>query len=104
MKFLLFILLAFTATAASVNVTWDPSIDTTVTSYSVRYGLSSANKTNVVNVTGTNSVALTVTDGVRLFLDVTAINSIGIKSLPSADVVFSTAIPPTPTNIRVVGQ
>lgn len=99
-----FLLATSTAIAAQIVVTWDPSSDPAVVAHSVRYGLSSVTKTNIVLVTGTNSVSLSVVDTSRIVLDVTAINSIGIKSLPSPEVVFSTTTPPAPTNIRVVGQ
>lgn len=104
MKRLFLLAIPLVASAASVTVSWDTSVDPSVTSHQVRYGLSSSSKTNVAVATGTNSVAIVVPDGTRIFLDVTAVNSIGIKSLPSAEVSFSTAAPPAPTNIRVIAQ
>lgn len=101
---IIFALLASTALGASVIVSWDQSTDPAVTSHIVRYGLSSASKTNVVTVTGTNAVLITVPDNARLVLDVTAVNSIGIKSIPTPEISFSTAIPATPVNVRVAGQ
>ena len=104
MKLLLLLVIPLAAGAASVTVSWDPPADPAVTLHIVRYGLSSASKTNVVTVAGTNSVLITVPDNARLVLDVTAVNSIGIKSIPTPEIGFSTTVPATPVNVRVAGQ
>lgn len=96
--------LLITANAAQVLVTWDVPTDLSVTGHVVRYGLSSASKTNVVTVTGTNSVSITVPDNANLVLDVASVNAIGLKSIPSPEITFSTTPPSAPTNIRVIAQ
>lgn len=104
MRFAALLAIPIAASAASLTVSWDQSTDPSVIAHLVRYGPTSATKTNFVNVLGTNSVTIAFPDNIGMVLDVTAINSIGMKSIPSPEVTFNTTPPPAPTNIRVIAQ
>lgn len=96
--------LAITANAAQILVTWNAPTDPGITGHVVRYGPSSASKTNVVTVADTNSASITVPDNANFVLDVASVNAIGMRSIPSPEITFSTTPPPAPTNIRVIAQ
>ncbi len=96
--------LLLTANAAQVRVTWDPINDASVTGFVIRYGPSSANKLQAVNVGNTNLVAVTVPDNTQVYMDVVSYNAIGIQSLPSNEISFSTVPPPSPGSLRLTNN
>lgn len=104
MKRILPILCAFSASAASVNVTWDPINDPSVAGFIIRYGPSSTNKLQTVNVGNTNLVAVTVPDNIQVYMDVLSYNSIGILSLPSNEINFSTVTPKAPASLKLTNN
>lgn len=105
MKRLLALALATsTAFAAQVKVTWDPTDDPTVTGFVVRYGPSSTNKIQTVNVGNTNLVSVTVPDNIQVYMDVVSYNAIGLVSLPSNEINFSTIPPKAPTTLKLTNN
>jgi len=109
MRFLLSILLAFTISAASVNVTWIESEPTPTNSppagYIVRYGPSSANKLSTVNVGLTNLARITsIPDNQQVFMDVVAYSAVGVQSLPSEEITFSTSAPRSPGGFKLTNN
>lgn len=105
MKRLLALALATsTAFAAQVKVTWDPLDDPTVTGFIVRYGPSSTNKIQTVNVGNTNLVSVTVPDNTQVYMDVVSYNAIGLVSLPSNEINFSTIPPKAPTTLKLTNN
>lgn len=104
MKTLFLILASLTANAASVNVAWDAPNDPSVTGYVVRYGPSSTNKIQTVNVGNTNLVSVTVPDNIQVYMDVVSYNGIGLLSLPSNEINFSTIPPKAPASIRLTNN
>lgn len=105
MKHLLALLLATsTAFAASVKVTWDPTDDPTVTGFIVRYGPASSNKLQTVNVGNTNLVSVTVPDNIQVYMDVVSYNAIGLVSLPSNEINFSTTPPKAPASLKLTNN
>jgi len=105
MKRLLAPLLATTtAFAAQVRVTWDQIDDPSVTGFIVRYGPSSTNKIQTVNVGNTNLVSVTVPDNIQIYMDVVSYNAIGIQSLPSNEINFSTIPPKAPTSLKLTNN
>lgn len=109
MRFLLSILLAFTVSGASVNVTWIESEPTSTNSppagYIVRYGPSSANKLSSVNVGLTNLARITgIPDNQQIYLDVDAYSAIGLQSIPSSEITFSTLPPQAPTALKLTNN
>lgn len=107
MKSILSILFAFaifTASSATVSVTWDAPNDPSVTGYVVRYGPSSTNKIQTVNVGNTNLVSVTVPDNIQVYMDVVSYNGIGLLSLPSNEINFSTLPPQPPKLLRITNS
>lgn len=92
----------------NVTVTWDKSIDPSVTGYKVYYGTNAGVWPFTVN-SGTNIVC-TVSNLVAntiYFFVVTAYNAQAVESLPSNEVGYKPFnMPPTnaPTNLRVTFQ
>lgn len=105
MKHLLALALtASTVFAAQVKVTWDPIDDPTVTGFVVRYGPSSTNKLQTVNVGNTNLVSVTVPDNIQVYMDVVSYNAIGLVSLPSNEINFSTIPPKAPAMLKLTNN
>jgi len=105
MKHILVLLaLIIPATAAQVRVTWDPINDASVTGFIVRYGPASTNKIQTVNVGNTNLVSVTVPDNIQVYMDVVSYNAIGLISLPSNEINFSTIPPKAPTTLKLTNN
>ena len=97
-------LITSTAFAAQVRVTWDSIDDPVVTGFIVRYGPSSTNKIQTVNVGNTNLVSVTVPDNIQVYMDVVSYTSVGIISLPSNEINFSTIPPKAPTTLKLTNN
>jgi len=97
-------LVATTASAAQVKVTWDPINDASVTGFVVRYGPASTNKLQSLNVGNTNLVSVTVQDNSQIYMDVVSYNAIGILSLPSNEINFSTIPPKAPSALKLTNN
>lgn len=81
---------------------WDRSTNA-VNGYVVRYGPSSGNKFATRFVGDTNKVALIdIPDGVVIFIEVFAIGTNGVLSLPSNEYVVRTNRVDPPTNLRSI--
>lgn len=105
MKRFLPIFFATVASGASVNVTWDPPSDASVTGYIVRYGPSSTNKVQTINVGNTNLARITgIPDNIQVYMDVVSYNGIGLQSLPSNEINFSTVPPQPPKLLRITNS
>lgn len=109
MKLLFAFLFAFEAVAASVNVTWLDSESTPTNSppagYIVRYGPSSGNKLTSVNAGLTNLVRITgIPDNQQIYMDVVAYSSVGVQSLPSEEITFSTSVPKAPSGLKLTNN
>lgn len=97
------------ASAASVNVTWMDSESTPTNSppagYIVRYGPSSGNKLTSVNAGLTNLVRITgIPDNQQIYMDVVAYSSVGVQSLPSEEITFSTSVPKAPSGLKLTNN
>ena len=97
-------LITSTAFAAQVRVTWDPINDASVTGFIVRYGPASTNKIQTVNVGNTNLVSVTVPDNIQVYMDVVSYNGVGIISLPSNEINFSTIPPKAPATLKLTNN
>lgn len=105
MKFLFALLVPLAVSAASVGVTWDPATDQSITGYIVRFGPSSSNKVQTVNVGQTNLVRISgIPDNIQVYMDVVSYNAIGIQSLPSNEITFNTTPPPPPKALRLTNN
>jgi hypothetical protein len=95
-----FLLLFATAIGAEWWGQWDRSSDP-VSGYLVRYGPSSGNKLVSQLVGDTNRVGLLdIPDGIQVYIEVLAIGTNGVFSLPSNEFVVSTNRVDPPTNLR----
>ena len=82
--FLLSSLIARTAAPASISLAWDPSADSTVTGYTLYFGLTPSGPTNSVDVGNVTITTITgLTAGTTYFFFVTAYNAAGLESDPS---------------------
>src|SRR5437879_457581 len=76
---------------ATVTLAWDPSPDSTVTSYRVHYGLASNDLSGTLDVGNVTQVTvLNLAPGVLYYFTVTAYNGDGIESLDSNEVSYLT--------------
>jgi hypothetical protein len=97
-----FILVCATAIGGEWWGTWDRSKDPVV-GYLVRYGPSSSNKLASRFVGDTNRVGLLdIPDGIQVFIEVLAIGTNGVLSLPSNEFIVSTNRISPPTNLRSI--
>lgn len=109
MRFAALLAIPIVASAASVNVTWLDSESTPTNSppsgYIVRYGPSSGNKLTSVNVGLTNLVRITgIPDNQQIYMDVVAYSSVGVQSLPSEEITFSTSVPKAPSGLKLTNN
>lgn len=80
------------AAASSIILAWNPSVSD-VTGYKVHYGTASGDYTKVVDVGNQTTAAISkLSSGSTYYFAVTAYNSIGLESLPSAEISYT---PPT---------
>lgn len=90
------------SSAQNVTLAWNPSTDSSVTGYSLYYGGASGTYTNKTNTgSATNATVAGLMSGNTYFFAVTAYNSSGLESLPSAEVAY-TVPSSAPTNPPLV--
>ncbi len=98
--FALFASLQFPAQATqSVGLAWDPSPDSDIATYRVYYGLSSGDRSSVIQVGNVTSATVpNLADGSTYFFVVTAVNTAALESEPSNEISYTTSGPgPNPT-------
>src|SRR6187551_2204718 len=98
--FALVVSLQFAAQATqSVGLAWDPSPDNDIATYRVYYGLSSGDRSSVIQVGNVTSATVpNLADGSTYFFVVTAVNTAALESEPSNEISYTTQGPaPTPT-------
>jgi fibronectin type 3 domain-containing protein len=84
--------LSQTQAVQSVTLAWDANTEPNLAGYSVHYGTSAGAYTQTVDVgTSTTATLNNLSDGVTYFIAVTALNTLGLESLPSAEITFAGA-------------
>jgi Fibronectin type III domain/Divergent InlB B-repeat domain len=77
--------------SASVTLAWNASSGSGVTGYKLRYGTTSGNPSQVVDVGNTTTAtASNLNDGTTYYFTVVAYNAAGIESQPSNEVSYAT--------------
>ena len=90
------LLVALSPCLAVQNCTlpWDASSDSTIAGYRLRYGTTSGNPSQSIDVgKTTNRTVSNLTDATRYYFTVVAYNSAGLESQPSNEVAYTTAGP-----------
>ena len=82
--------------ARTIVLAWDPSPDSDVVTYVVRYGSSSGDYTHTASAGINDSISLELRAGVY-YCTVSATNSAGLESLPSEELSFSVVQTDAPT-------
>jgi hypothetical protein len=94
-------LIALSASASALTLQWDPNPETNIDHYQLSYGTSSGSYTNNVPAGANTSVAVTgLNEGTTYYFVVTAFNTSGQQSAPSAEISYlvpATIPPPTQT-------
>jgi len=90
--------------ASSVNLTWDPSTDSTVVGYNVYYGTASHSYQTLIPVGNHVSAAVSgLSDGTTYYFAVTAIDAFGVESDFSTEISSHTSGNGTPS-ISLIGD
>jgi hypothetical protein len=85
-----------TASAASVDLAWDPNPETDIVGYNLCYGTSSGNYTTTLPNGTSNSASVSgLIEGKTYYFAVKAVNAAGYESAPSAEVVYQVPVPGT---------
>lgn len=83
--------------APTVQLAWNPSTGTGISTYKAYYGVGSGQYTNVANVGNVTNATITLpARGVTYFFAVTAVDSFGLESFFSNEVSFTPRNPPPP--------
>ena len=94
MASLLVVSLSLCHAAQSVTLAWNASSDSSVAGYRLRYGTTSGNPSQDINVGNTTARTVSnLNDGTTYFFTVTAYNTAGIQSSPSNQVAYTTSAP-----------
>lgn len=89
-------LIGKTASAASVDLVWDPNPETDIAGYNLCYGTSSGNYTTTLPNGTSNSASVSgLIEGKTYYFAVKAVNASGYESAPSAEVVYQVPVPGT---------
>jgi hypothetical protein len=91
--------------AQSVTLAWDASSDTSIAGYKLRYGTSSGNPSQTIDVGKTTTQTVSnLNDATTYFFTVTAYNTAALESQPSNEISYTTpasgsasSSAPTPT-------
>lgn len=82
----------------SVILSWNPSVDHSVVGYNVYYGTASGVYSQIIPVGNVTSVTVSnLVTGVTYFFVVTAVDSVGLESLPSNELSYTVPSPASPT-------
>ena len=88
--------------AQSVTLAWDPSSDPNIAGYKLRYGPTSGNPSETIDVGKTTTATVpNLNDGTTYYFTVTAYDTAGFESQPSNQVTHTTA-PDVRTNVLTV--
>ena len=80
--------------AATVTLAWDPSPDPDLSGYKLYYGAATGNYTNSIQVgNATTATVSNLTGGVTYYFAATALNSIALESVFSAETSYTTLLP-----------
>jgi hypothetical protein len=95
--------------AASVTLTWSPSIDSTVVGYNIYYGVASGVYTHSNNVGNVTNFTITgLADDTTYYFAATSYDSNGVESNFSNEIAVTTPpiaiAPPKHQNVSVSGQ
>jgi hypothetical protein len=102
-RILLTILLCLTSQAAIVNLIWDPNPETNIVEYRVYVGTVSRLYERIEPTTSTQHSVTNLTLGTTYYFAVTAVNTSGLESDYSNEVVYTVPSKPTaPTNPRAL--
>lgn len=94
--FLALILLCLPAAAASVTLEWDANEESDLSGYRLYIGTEPGNYSTVTNVgNSTRATVPNLQDATTYYFVVTAYNTLGLESVPSNEVTFTTP-PPVP--------
>lgn len=86
---------AVAAIAPPISFAWNPSLESNVASYEVRYGTASGVYTAEVNVGNVASASIGgLSEGTTYYFVVSAINSAGLESPPSDEISVSLGVKP----------
>ena len=80
--------------AATVTLAWDPSPDPDLSGYKLYYGAATGTYTNSIQVgNATTATVSNLTGGVTYYFAATALNSIALESVFSAETSYTTLLP-----------
>jgi len=89
--------------AARVTLAWDASSDPNIAGYKLRYGTTSENPSQTIDVGKTTTATVSnLNDGTTYYFIVTAYDTAGLESRPSTQVSYTTATPGVLTHALTV--
>jgi hypothetical protein len=92
-------LLAGTSQSSALTLAWDQNTEPDIEGYRVHYGTAPSNYKNTVETGGSTIVEIeNLLPGTTYYIAVTAYNSLGLESLPSEEVTFTTPSDPLADN------
>jgi hypothetical protein len=104
---LLLVSLSLCYAAQSVTLAWDASSDPNIAGYKLRYGTTSGNPSQTIDVGKTTTATVSnLNDGTTYYFTATCYTAAGLESQPSNEVSYTTPGPsatPTPTLIPTAG-
>jgi hypothetical protein len=91
--------LAGTSQSSALTLAWDQNTEPDVEGYRVHYGTAPSNYKNTVETGGATVIEIdNLLPGTTYYLAVTAYNSLGLESLPSEEISFTTPSDPLADN------
>ena len=75
----------------AVNLAWDASSDPNIAGYKLRYGTTSGNPSQTIDVGKTTTATVSnLNDGTTYYFTVTSYNTAGVESQPSNEISYTT--------------
>jgi len=88
-------LIGQTATAASVDLVWNPNPETDIAGYKLSYGTSPGTYSNTISTgTATTTTVSGLNEGQTYYFVVKAVNTAGLESAPSTEIAHLVPLPP----------